>query len=169
VLSLNGGRYFWARYNLGMMKFAELDRIAFKQGFDAVMNGGPFTPNESSDAGYTFGIRLLKSLNPNWDIGDSHNFDRATIDQQLRATIAGDITLLPSPAELESELTSASNELFGFLQSSSLLPQEIKNQLQDDALKAAAGNKNLVAPAADNRQEKYQFDRDAAGYILLSP
>jgi hypothetical protein len=149
-----------------MMKFAELNRVAFKQGFDAMMNGVPFTRNESSDAGYDFGLRLLKSLNPHWDIGDGHNFDRATIEKQLRSVIAGDITLLPSPAESESELATERDELFGFLQGSTLLPHAIKNQLKGDESKAAAGDKNRVAPAADNRQEKYQFDRDAAAYIL---
>lgn len=98
-LLLGDRRCLQPRYNRDMAKFAELNGATSREGFEGTIRGTGFSRSASADHGCFFGLRILKSLDRAWTFGDTHNWDRATIERQLHAVANGDVTLVPSPAK----------------------------------------------------------------------
>ena len=104
-----------------MMKFDQLDRKAFGEGFDAALTGSsPWLLGENSAAGYgySFGVRLIRKLRPDFRPGNQFWMSGKEIILALTSVISGDEILLDSPAEaaaqknaIDAEFTDIADQL----------------------------------------------------------
>jgi hypothetical protein len=137
-----------------MTTFADMNQEQFRDGFRAAVDGKTIPLSETPQYfGYAFGIRIIKSIRPEWDPGDAVDWDMAQIRQTLSQVAVGGSTILPSPAELASELDGAWKEIWGDVPMPNF-HQALRN--------------NIAAAAATGRKAKDDFDRDAAAHILSS-
>jgi hypothetical protein len=148
-----------------MKTFSQIDKDAFRRGYDQALNGEKCDQDSPHYSGFAFGVRLLRSVDSNWHPGERARYSRQEIRKRLKAAIAGELSLLPSPAELTAELNAAGNELFDYLRTLPL-PARVMADIEADKSRAPLQHQQVARPAAEDRAAKDAFDREAAAFIL---
>lgn len=146
----------------------EIDPNTLCEGFSLALTGRLCSPDDPRSFGFAFGVRLLRSIRPEWSPGQPGAWSKAALHRQLQAVVEGELTLLPSAEELEIELNSAL-ELFTDIVPENLrrdLPPALQEKLLDCTKEAAEHHQRLADSAAHDRQSKYAFDRAAAAVVL---
>jgi hypothetical protein len=126
-----------------MLTLSDMDRKAFKNGVAMTFAGlihfpfPPFGVGKDESYGVAYASRIIRSLQPDWSIGERIAVTSDEVTSQLKSVRDGDLSLLPSPAEAAARFVNA-----GFP------PPAIVDDL------------SRIRPDRD------AFDREAAAYIL---